>query len=506
MSCKRSSEFLSKKVRSAKVPFTSGVTGSQGRDSFISLHDHFEIGVVPKGGTTNQVLAKCNNGNYNLHWIDVVTPPLPNALEELVIANTLFVMKNGDDSTGTRQRLDLPFLTIEAALNAASNADTVIVYPGTYTTDVLLIGNGANIHFLPGTIINVTDEDCITSSGVEKITGHGQFTFNTTPIDITTTYFYFEALTVNLGSFVINMFETSKIFINIVDVSYDGSFIIVDGSGGTNSTFDLKIDNAFKVNSAIAPFMTLKASSNYRIEIDKMFASSMSLNKSIFKLATLEGRLNIEVNSLICIQLDSEAETGYIIEDDNCLAYKNIHFNNIYVNCNLYGLTGGNNAIDKGTFSFKGTVFPLKEVSSLIDFSKLKQSCTFFVDIDVFFEEAQPGYTGNRRCFNVSKVLLNVADATYNQKLKGSIRVSTDDTEQSTGAVIEFGDLGSDLATHCAILDDLRIVTIDQYSIGFTNALSLAELPVIDVYANTADTGSPTYTIDASITVDSNVR
>ena len=63
---------------------------------------------------------------------------------QVVVANTVYVMKNGNDSTGIVERLDKPFLTINASVNALRTAypDTVrnpnnrfkvVVEDGTYT-------------------------------------------------------------------------------------------------------------------------------------------------------------------------------------------------------------------------------------------------------------------------------------------------------------------------------------------------------------------------------------
>ena len=53
--------------------------------------------------------------------------------------NTLYVSKNGDDSTGERNTLK-PFLTLEAARDAAQSGDTIKVKSGTYTkTDTITV-------------------------------------------------------------------------------------------------------------------------------------------------------------------------------------------------------------------------------------------------------------------------------------------------------------------------------------------------------------------------------
>jgi hypothetical protein len=63
---------------------------------------------------------------------------------QLVVANTVYVMKNGNDSTGIVERFDKPFLTINGALNSLrtafpdivrnpNNRFKVVVEDGTYT-------------------------------------------------------------------------------------------------------------------------------------------------------------------------------------------------------------------------------------------------------------------------------------------------------------------------------------------------------------------------------------
>jgi len=54
------------------------------------------------------------------------------------LANSVFVSKSGNDGTGTRGHLELPFLTINAAASAASAGDTIVVYPGAYALSTSL--------------------------------------------------------------------------------------------------------------------------------------------------------------------------------------------------------------------------------------------------------------------------------------------------------------------------------------------------------------------------------
>lgn len=64
------------------------------------------------------------------------------------VSNTHFVTKDGNDSTGDGS-FSKPYLTIQAAVNAATSGDTIIIYPGSYTENVTvtsktlgLIGHG----------------------------------------------------------------------------------------------------------------------------------------------------------------------------------------------------------------------------------------------------------------------------------------------------------------------------------------------------------------------------
>jgi hypothetical protein len=56
-------------------------------------------------------------------------------------ANTVFVTKDGNDGTGVRERLDLPFLTIVAGLAAAQSGDQVWIGPGVFAEAAIVVPN-----------------------------------------------------------------------------------------------------------------------------------------------------------------------------------------------------------------------------------------------------------------------------------------------------------------------------------------------------------------------------
>lgn len=95
------------------------------------------------------------NNRVNV-WIDM------NCLEAQLssrVNNTVFVMKNGNDATGEVEMFDLPFLTVQAAIDAAITSGiepiTVIVYPGVYIENIYLRWN-VNIYMNEWAIIQWT--------------------------------------------------------------------------------------------------------------------------------------------------------------------------------------------------------------------------------------------------------------------------------------------------------------------------------------------------------------
>lgn len=89
----------------------------------------------------------------------------------ITLNNTVFVSKNGDDGTGTRNRLDLPFLTVNAAASAARPNDAVVVYPGLYE-ELNAVALDSNISYMflgQGTlrlITGATDDELFTEGGI----------------------------------------------------------------------------------------------------------------------------------------------------------------------------------------------------------------------------------------------------------------------------------------------------------------------------------------------------
>lgn len=91
------------------------------------------------------------------------------------VGNTVFVSKDGNDGTGAREKFNLPFLTISAAITAATSGDTIIVYPGTYS-ETLTLKDGVNFYFYDGVTITAAAAAAITDNNVAvtcEIDGYG---------------------------------------------------------------------------------------------------------------------------------------------------------------------------------------------------------------------------------------------------------------------------------------------------------------------------------------------
>lgn len=92
-------------------------------------------------------------------------PPPPPGLTSLPTENVVWVMKNGDDATGQRNRMDLPFLTITAGVAAAKAGDTVVVLPGTYNEGSILVDKPIIINLWGARVVGSSGDDYVFWTG-----------------------------------------------------------------------------------------------------------------------------------------------------------------------------------------------------------------------------------------------------------------------------------------------------------------------------------------------------
>jgi hypothetical protein len=83
---------------------------------------------------------------------------------------------NGVDALAARGRLTIPFRTLAAARDAATEGDTIVVLPGVYTDDDLL-RDGVNWHFMNGAMVDAGAVIFDASGGgiTSVVSGSGEF-------------------------------------------------------------------------------------------------------------------------------------------------------------------------------------------------------------------------------------------------------------------------------------------------------------------------------------------
>lgn len=172
-----------------------------------------------------------------------------NTIEELTssaggstnFSKVLFVDPNGNDTTGTKGDITKPFVTIEAAVVAASTGDTIEVMPGSYTPISNLAKNGVTFYFHAGAIVTKTTSGAIfdysanaTYTSDINILGYGSFFKTSTSGEVFT--FATNTNTININ-IVGNIFSsnTSNVF-NCGDINTTATYNItantVQSSGG----------------------------------------------------------------------------------------------------------------------------------------------------------------------------------------------------------------------------------------------------------------------------------
>ena len=105
-----------------------------------------------------------------------------------IVSNTVFVSKLGNDSTGSRTNMGKPFLTLEAALTAATSGDLIVVFPGSYTATTTSVNglakDGISWYFNPGVTVTKTNSgDMFNTSGFTNgfnVYGQADFVRTTT--------------------------------------------------------------------------------------------------------------------------------------------------------------------------------------------------------------------------------------------------------------------------------------------------------------------------------------
>jgi hypothetical protein len=119
------------------------------------------IGGTLWAGTGNQLGYFDNSGNLIRSSI-----ALSDLQAAFAVSGVTYVSKNGNDSTGIIGRIDKPFLTITAAIAASPTDYQIIVFPGTYTENLVIPGGtSAKRFFIDLTGVTLVGSITYGSSG-----------------------------------------------------------------------------------------------------------------------------------------------------------------------------------------------------------------------------------------------------------------------------------------------------------------------------------------------------
>ncbi len=117
----------------------------------IPTEAYVQLGVFQHGNRQN---GAGNANTYAPYIIPVSELIIPSG-SDVIVANTAFVAKNGNDGTAVIGNLSKPFLTIEAAHAAAVAGTSIYVFAGNYIISTgLYKSEVVGYHFEPGVNIN----------------------------------------------------------------------------------------------------------------------------------------------------------------------------------------------------------------------------------------------------------------------------------------------------------------------------------------------------------------
>jgi hypothetical protein len=137
------------------------------------------------------------------------------------LTNTVWVAKNGSDSTGARGDPSKAFLTLRGAWTNAVSGDTIFVMPGTYDENNLL-KNEVNWHGFGASVIFTGGSGAIWDDDVSSI-------------NATSVIEGFDTLENQSGDAVLQIFNNSNVRIQARTISSPFGYAVMVGGSGTNT-------------------------------------------------------------------------------------------------------------------------------------------------------------------------------------------------------------------------------------------------------------------------------
>lgn len=449
-------------------------------------------------GTNLEVLT--TNGAGDLYW----------GAAPVIIENMVYVSENGSDATGLRERLDRPFLTIQAAMTAAVAEDTVHVFPGVYTvpTGEQLIKPFVNLYLNSGTAVQLADIDASTfeigyavgptgRGQTYGIYGKGDIIIVSTAGIVTVT-----PTVTSLAKFVLEcnsltVTDTNILWINFqeLEINYitsyniNSSILDFDGTGAGGSKIIFNANTIRVKDTAGSQLRNIRVSnltSNSTINIKIKWAD-------IPELPIGQGFINCVTNDETCLIVvhvaHMRAEGGApfanqlepLIWNHDCSAKKDMTFEYVSWPGKIMSVdrTAAPVVLELGTIRVRGVVVNTDAsviMPDMIDLMKVNQQLIFELDIE---DRSTHLFQTTR----AKQSLLNISSTDGLQVIKGQIKTVRAD---ATDSLIKYGETqdSATVVNLTATLEDLTIVGAGGYSIEKLNAVTTANVPCKGVYSN----------------------
>jgi hypothetical protein len=335
--------------------FTGGTVSSLTATTIsATTYQNLPSDITITGGTYSSGTATFTNNTGGTFTVTGFTTS-PN------LSKILFVDPNGNDSTGTKGNMNLPYLTLEAAKSASTSGDTIYVFPGTYTVTTTategLAKDGISYYFSPKTIINkATTGDIFRADSFIygfNVYGYGNFnkTTNTGSIFSSSNILVYGSVTA-YGSLVAGSGYTTGLKTTTTNGSGTGAVVNVTSVNAGGGITALSISNAgatYKVGDVItivggvtpATITVTTIVADFNSDADISFEANdlyISVASNVFDIRST-ARFNTKFNNL----LSTSTGGGFYIESSN-------------VNVNMYSIVIANGrSFGGGTGSLGGS-------------------------------------------------------------------------------------------------------------------------------------------------------
>jgi hypothetical protein len=431
----------------------------------------------------------------------------------VTVSNTLFVMPSGDDGTGTRERLDLPYATPWAAVAAASSGDTVVVFPGTYanvntTTTDYLAKNGVTIHMHKGAIISYTGSANtirpLYDQGVATtftITGQGtlqltQFTSGGTGVanlHASSSSVY----NIELDSLTVrNRWRSSsggylKIKSRLITLEQP-EFIAFRNAAATASVFILEADEITQTGASniLTPFdfRNFSTTGSVNINVKTFKAGRVFGGLGVFYFDAVHGSVNMKIDRFIENNTNLSG-TRPIFYVANGIGEFDIDIRNINHTGGLFNFASAGAVVTRGKLKLHGLITPYTGHTCTMVFntgSKVE------IDLDIVYNDLF-----GTEVFTMT----NVKDTVF---VTGKIKHTIGAQNPATSFMFRNENSGG-VATSMATLKNLTVQTGFDYLVNGAGPLA-GNVKCMGVYSNKPLGANHTATIepivvDASITV-----